>query len=243
MSAQPQVPAGANPEDFKRWLEREARQLETRAAKHEGMEWGEVMQLLEKLPPETAEDRAERLERQAAAELADRLAAFRKICPPEFMARVDRAKLTDGAAFDHVSMWNGGFPGAIATGPTGTSKSRACWSALGRLNVREGKSFAWFPVKRLITEFVRYENKDLAEEFYRNYRHYDLLFVDDLDKFNSAFESEGAALFQFYDWVYREHRPVLTTTNKGREWWENLMGEAFARRLFDDAHREEKFSL
>ena len=100
----------------------------------------------------------------------------------------------------------------------------------------ERKSFAWFPVKRLITEFARYEGKDLAEEFYRNYRKYDVLFVDDLDKFNSHFESEGAALFQFYDWVYREHRPCLTTTNRSRAKWVDMMGEAFARRLFDDAH-------
>jgi hypothetical protein len=29
---------------------------------------------------------------------------------------------------------------------------------------------------------------------------------------------------------------VITTTNKDRQWWADKMGDAFARRLFDDAH-------
>ncbi len=237
MDESPEIPAGANPRDFKQWVESEARKLETKSAKREGMEWDDVKALIGTLPPETEEERKDRATRHHEAETAIRLASFRRICPPEFFQPVENRLLTDIEAFEKCASWNGASPGILAGGPTGSSKTRACWQALGRLFVHERKSFAWFPVKRLITEFVRYESKDLAEEFYRNYRNYDILFVDDLDKFNVQFESEGAALFQFYDWVYRDHRPCLTTTNKSRQKWSDLMGDAFARRLFDDAHR------
>ena len=86
-----------------------------------------------------------------------------------------------------------------------------------------------------------YESKDLADEFWKFYGNFNVLFVDDADKFNTQFDSEGAAIFAFYDWIYREHRPCITTTNKDREWWSNLIGEAHTRRLFDDAHFEVRF--
>lgn len=193
------------------------------------------------MPPETGEERATRERRVMEVQQAERTARFRRVCPAEFMHRVDAAKLSNQAAYERVKTWDGRFPGPLCTGATGASKTRAAWASLYSLNVLNGRSFAWFPVKRLITEFERYERKGVADEFWKFYASFDVLFVDDADKFNAQFESEGAALFAFYDWVYREHRPCITTTNKPREWWANLMGEAHARRLFDDAHIEVDF--
>ncbi len=173
----------------------------------------------------------------------ERLARFRKACPPEFMTAVDRGLLPNAKAFDTVALWDGSFPGPCAFGATATAKSRAAWSALGRLFVRENKRFKGWPVRSLVAELESYESKGIADEFFRNYSHWPILFVDDLDKVNWQFESQLAALFSFYDWVYRAHRPCITTTNKSRTWWSDKMGEAFARRLFDDAHLAVDFGM
>lgn len=239
-------PPGVSPEEFAAHLARQTRHDDTRARHHarktEGIEFTDIVKQLATLPPETPEEAAEREKRRQAVDREDRLARFRKVCPPEFMQKIDRAQLANPAAFDTVRAWTGRFPGLILTGDTGKSKTRAAWSVLGRLNVEQERSIAWFPVKRLLTEFLRYESKDLADEFWRNYRGFHVLFVDDIDKINWQFESEGAALFQFYDWVYREQRPCITTTNKPRSWWADKQGDAFARRLFDDAHSEVDFN-
>ena len=211
------------------------------ARRSDGIEFSELMEHFKTLPPETDEERAEREKKIAEHARLERLAKFRNICPPEFGQKINRSLLKNAAAFDQMTAWDGKFPGPIATGGTGGSKSRAAWSILGRLHVTEQRSFAWFPVKRLVAELNRYESKNLADEFWRMNKNFNVLFVDDLDKFNAQFESEGAALFQFYDWIYREHIPCITTTNKSRVWWTKLMGDAFARRLFEDAHFEVKF--
>jgi len=168
----------------------------------------------------------------------ERLRRFKEYCEPEFLHKIDRNQLANHTAFDRVASWDGSFPGPLAFGPTGTAKTRAAWSAMGRLFVKEGKNYAWFPVKRLLTEFARYEAKDLADEFWRQYSpgFFRVLMVDDADKINWQFESEMSALFQFYDWVYRSRICCITTTNKNRQWWADHAGDAFVRRFFDEAH-------
>lgn len=152
---------------------------------------------------------------------------------PEFLQKINRALLPNAAAFDRVALWDGRFPGPCAVGSTDTAKTRAAWSALGRLYVRENRAFAWFPARRLVTELDRYTTANVADEFFRAYDFFPILFVDDVDKINWQFESEKAALFAFFDWVYRKNKPCITTTNKPRAWWIERMGEAFARRLFE----------
>ena len=171
----------------------------------------------------------------------ERMAAFKRICPQEFARKIDRDLLSNAAAFDLVALWSGEYPGPCAIGRTDTAKSRAAWSALGRLYVRHAKAFAWFPVRRLATELERYEKHGCADEFFRAYSHYRVLFVDDVDKINWQFDSHKEQLFAFYDWVYRANKPCISTTNKDRAWWAKQMGDAFARRLFDDDHFEVKF--
>ncbi len=175
----------------------------------------------------------------------ERMAKFKTVLldSPEFMARIDRAKLPNPDAFDRVAKWDGQFPGPCAIGPTRTAKTRAAWSAIGRLYVRENKPFAWYPVRRLVTELARYEEAECAADFFRMADFHSILFVDDVDKLNWDFNSEKTALFSFFDWVYRHHKPVITTTNKDRKWWCDKMGDAFARRLIDDAHFAVGFGL
>ena len=180
--------------------------------------------------PDTVEKTAAQIEEET------RMADFKRVCDEKFCQKIDRALLACPESFDRVAQWHGKFPGPCATGTTGAAKTRAAWSALGRLYVREKRSFAWFPARRLVGEMERYEKIGVTDEFFRQYDHFRVLFVDDIDKINWQFESQQAALFAFYDWIYRHQKPCITTTNNSRAWWAERMGDAFARRLFDDAH-------
>lgn len=171
-----------------------------------------------------------------------RLAEFRRVCDVRFIERIDRARLLCPDAFDRVSSWDGGFPGPCAHGLTGAGKSRSAWVSLGRLYVRRNRAFAWFPARRLIAEMERYEKSGSPDEFFRLYDHFRALFVDDLDKINWQFDSSKELLFAFVDWVYRKQKPCIVTTNQGRAWWAAKMGDAFARRLFDDAFQSVEFA-
>lgn len=220
------------PEEIQRWQANQDRKASQRTAKKEGgMEWEEVLRTVKDCLPETVPPLPYELTPEGK-----RMSDFKNICPEEFCQKIDPTQMPNTDAFGRITAWQGGYPGILAHGDTDTAKTRAAWSVLGRLYVKQGKSFTWFPVKRLIDEMSRYEKKDLASEFYKQLDFYDLVMVDDIDKINWQFDKAPEFLFQFYDWIYREHRPCITTTNKNREWWIEKMGEAFARRLFQDAH-------
>ena len=165
-----------------------------------------------------------------------RMATFRKMCPKKFMQKIERHLLPDAESFDRVALWDGSFPGPIAYGGADTAKTRATWSALGRLYVKQNKPFAWFPIKRLLTEMETYDKSGDVHEFFRKYAHFPVLMVDDVEKLNWDFGSNVELLFAFYDWIYRESRPCLSSTNKPPEWWEERVGEGLTRRLFKDGH-------
>lgn len=171
----------------------------------------------------------------------ERWAKFKRVCDEMFLGKLDLAKVLNRAAFDRIAAWDGSFPGPCATGPTGLGKSWAAWYALRQLYVTNGRTFAWFPVRRLVTELARYEKADCSDEFFRTYNFHRVLFVDDIDKINWDFESHGQMLFAFFDWIYRTKKPCIITTNRDRKWWAAKMGDAFVRRIFDDAHFEVKF--
>lgn len=224
-------------EQFAKWMDERAEKGKRNAWSGPGLETEKLMEIMRSNLPEVVPPLPYDMTDEGI-----RLAQFKKCCPEEFYQKPNRALLPHPEAFDLVAGWSGESPGPVAYGRTATGKTRAAWSALGRLHVKESKNFAWFPVKRLITEFNRYESKDMADEFWRYYKNFRVLMVDDLDKINWQFDSESAALFQFYDWIYREGRPCITTTNKGPEWWTEKMGEAFTRRLFKDAHYAVEFA-
>jgi hypothetical protein len=171
----------------------------------------------------------------------ERLARFMPVCPAKFHAPVDYKLVKRRAPFDRVLNWDGRFPGPAATGTTGFGKTFASWWALRRLYVKEDRQFAWFPARRLVSELERYETAGHSDEFFRTYDYYHILFVDDIDKINWDFESHAQLLFSFLDWVYRKQKPCILTTNRDRKWWAAKSGDAFVRRLFDDACFEVEF--
>lgn len=170
-----------------------------------------------------------------------RATKFAAILPERFRGPIDYGMVRKRVPFDRVLNWDGRFPAPAATGLSGYGKTFASWWALRRLYVVENKAFAWFPVRRLVTELERYEKAGCADEFFRSYNLFPILFVDDVDKINWDFESEAQMLFAFFDWVYRTQKPCIATTNRDRAWWKAKMGDAFVRRLFDEACMEVEF--
>lgn len=240
-TARQSLPPGVSEQEYSAYLEKERRRDDTKTSHSDGIDFSDLVSRLSDLPPESPSDRADRLRRLEESELDTRIQSFKRVCPAEFYQETRRSMLSNPVAFDLVASWDGLFPGPLCIGRTGTSKTRAAWASLRKLVVDQRKNLVWFPIRRLIGEISGFEDRYLQDEFWRKYRCCDVLMIDDLDKINWQFESEGAALFQFYDWIYREHRPCITTTNKGRQWWTERMGDAFARRLFDDAHQAIQF--
>ena len=171
----------------------------------------------------------------------ERWSRFKHVCPEEFLPRIDRTKLKKPTAFDAVANWDGSFPGPLAYGTTDTGKTRAIWYALRVQFVKHNRTFAWFPVKKLVAELEEFDRKGMAHEFYRQYSHFKVLMVDDLDKINWNDQNQCSILFDFYDAVYRNRTHLVATTNKDKDWWIDRMGEAFARRLFKDCHHAVQF--
>lgn len=224
--------------DIAQWSKRQAERANVRSARRgDGIDTDELLRIARENLPDVAPP----LPYEYTDE-GKRMARFRQICPVEFMQKVNRGMLKNPEAFDRAAAWDGSFRGPLLCGPTGTRKSGAAWSCLGRLFVQGGQEFAWWPVKKLMADIEEYEEQNMAEAFWRKYSRIPLLMVDDVDKINWSFPSQPAALFAFYDWIYRDHRPCVTTTNKDRAWWAERMGDAFARRLFDDAHNEVNFN-
>lgn len=236
MSTKPEMTPEERAADLARWNQQQQHKANQRSARRGGMEWEDVLKIAKESLPETAPPLPYDLTPEG-----QRMARFRQLCPPEYMQKVDRAKLQDPEAYDKATAWDGSFRGPLLCGKHGTRKTGAAWSCLGRLFVKGGHEFAWWPVKKLVADIEEYEAANCAEAFWRRFSRIPVLMVDDLDKINWSFDSQKAALFSFYDWLYRDHRPCLTTTNNNRAWWTERMGEAFARRLFEGAHHPIEF--
>jgi hypothetical protein len=172
----------------------------------------------------------------------DRAIRFYKACPEEFKGAIVPARLPDQTAFWKLASWNGTYPGPIGYGPTNTAKSRAVWCALRRLCIEDAKTFSWLTAKQLAEKYFTKHMEGRPEDFWEFFTRTDLGFIDDIDKLELN-ERNSGVLFEFYDWAYREHRPIIGTTNRSRAWWVDKMGEAHTRRMFDDAHFSVEFKL
>lgn len=163
-----------------------------------------------------------------------RASQFKTGCPKEFCTAINRNILRNPYAFDQVAKWPGIYPGPLAAGSTGLSKTRAAWSCLGRLYVKEGKRITSFTVKRLLEKYFEHHMDGEPQRFWAAMARFDAFLIDDIDKFE-ANERNNTVLFELLDWIYANHRPAICTTNRPRDWWSDKMGTAFTRRMFDEA--------
>jgi hypothetical protein len=170
----------------------------------------------------------------------ERAHRFYRACPEEFRGPIKKDMLPDALAFQSVADWDGTYPGPIAWGPTNTAKSRAVWVALRRLCIDKAQTFTWHTAKQLTERYFKHHMEGEPEKFWEYFLRTELTYIDDVDKLELNDRNQGV-LFEFYDWAYRDHRPVIATTNKSRAWWVDRMGDAHTRRMFDDAHRAVEF--
>lgn len=164
----------------------------------------------------------------------NRASQFKAGCPKEFCVAINRNILRNPWAFDQIAKWDGSYPGPLGAGPTGQSKTRAAWSCLGRLYVKEGRRITSFTVKRLMEKYFEHHMDGEPQRFWSAMARFDAFLIDDIDKFESNARND-TVLFELLDWIYANHRPAICTTNRDRAWWSDKMGSAFTRRMFDEA--------
>lgn len=163
-----------------------------------------------------------------------RASQFKAGCPKEFCTAINRNILKNPWAFDQVAKWPGTYPGPLASGPTGQSKTRAAWSVLGRLYVKEGRHITSFTAKRIMEKYFEHHMSGEPARFWSALSRFDVFLLDDIDKFEIN-DRNCTVLFELLDWIYANHRAVVCTNNRPRDWWAEKMGTAFARRMFDEA--------
>ena len=190
--------------------------------------------------------------RLMAEEKSARLAKyFAKCCPEEFRIPISRELLKSPEAFDQVLAWDWSFPGLCCVGGTNSGKTRAVWKSIESFIAAEREEFRTYTAREFTEEYFRHHMEGEPGKFWRNLGWKGegwsgemmmpkLIFVDDLDKIDMNDRNCGL-MFELYDKIYRDHVPAITTTNQSRAWWTGKMGEAFVRRLMDDAQRELKF--
>lgn len=166
-------------------------------------------------------------------EEGQRASQFKVGCPKEFCTAINRNILKNPWAFDQVAKWDGTYPGPLAAGPTGQSKTRAAWSALGRLYVKNGKRITSFTAKRLTEKYFEHHMDGEPQRFWAALSRFDAFLIDDIDKLERN-QRNDTTIFEVLDWIYANHRPVICTTNRDRAWWTDSLGTAFARRMFDE---------
>jgi len=184
--------------------------------------------------------RVARLEALAAAERAEREAQLLAQLPAQHLATpLERRLLPNLEATRAAFRWDGRFPGLLLTGPTGTGKTRTAIALLRKLCVEGRLRLKAYSLQALLGDLEEY-NKHGRTRGYDGPNPYrtraDILFIDDIDKFNRQFQSQATMLWEFYNWVYADGRAALSTTQMSLEEWEKLMGASFARRLREAHH-------
>jgi hypothetical protein len=161
-------------------------------------------------------------------------------CPAEFQKPIDLSLVRP--AYHTLMKWDGTFPGYCCVGDTNSGKTRACWSVLSALSA----GFTYYGARDLIDAHWDWHG-GMWDKVFGTWRlmhgcHHQLhvMLLDDVDKV-AMNPITTELLFNFYDIVYEEQIPCLSTTNRSRQWWKDKMGEAFTRRFLDDGQKELQF--
>lgn len=178
-----------------------------------------------------------------AAVRRQRMETFRRLCPPEFHARIDEKLLPKREAWAEADRWDGSFPGVWLWGEaTGDAKSRMLWRKFGMVHVERGLSVQRVSGLNLAEEYADSKRAGRTANFYRHLCGTDAVMLDDLDKmtlperglgFSKRDEAETNARFlrELFDEFYEQHTPVLVTANRSIAWFGERCGETAERRM------------
>lgn len=192
--------------------------------------------------PTIALDESDAGRESRAAELAERsqelirhqrLESFKRLCPEEFRAKIDRARIPNLVAWDKADAWEPGtYPGLwLWSSATGKAKTRMLWRKVGQAMVKLGKRHL-FTTGAKLGEF-QYECWRDGEptEFLRRFRNYDFVVLDDLDKFPLTEERSARALRELFDEFYSKHVSVLVSANEPPDVIGEKIGASCLRRV------------
>lgn len=175
----------------------------------------------------------------------DRCRKWFKACPP-ILQRSDWSRPVlqpNRAAIDQVRNWRPGKDGRglLISGPTGLGKSRAFWSLLHRLMVKEGVDVEIATAVDFFYELqaqIKF-GSDCSARFIRQQVEVPILALDDLGQqavTQARTEWSEASFFQIIDKRLGYRRPTIITTNlSAREMasHHHLRGDPLVRRLVD----------
>jgi DNA replication protein DnaC len=175
----------------------------------------------------------------------DRIWRFATACPP-LLRRSDwnhPGMHANRASIDHVRSWqpNGQGRGLLLTGPTGLGKSRAFWSLLHRLMVREGHDAEIWAAADFFRELqnqVSY-GRDDSRRWLRQRAEAPIFAIDDLGQqaiLSARADWAEAVFFDLIDKRMSQRRPMIITTNltaRDIAGSHGLRGDPLLRRLLD----------
>lgn len=175
-----------------------------------------------------------------------RCSYFRSNCPIDYLDfNVEYPSLqTNRRQIEEILNWKENPVGILATGSTGTGKTRAMFALCKRLIQDEAKEVAIWPAKKFFYQLesnVRYGH-DEAGEFIKCVAHKKILFIDDYGQESVLANKQDWAtgwFFKLLDIRVGNRLPLLMTTNLTAEQIasrsQNTTGAPLLRRLIESS--------
>ncbi len=172
-----------------------------------------------------------------------RMNAFKRFCPEEFLKAIDRRKIRNLVAWDLADQWDGSFPGLwLWSHDTGEAKTRMLWRKFGQCHVEKGMTVQRTTGLNLSEEYHDAYQKNRTSDFYRHIVGCQVVMLDDLDKMALPNEQlgyserdqgarNGRMIRELFDTFYEEHIRVVVTANEPIKWFAERIGESAERRM------------
>lgn len=171
--------------------------------------------------------------------LAVRMATLAGVCPPEFQdTDLEHLKMKTPAAVE-VMAWQWGKKGLLLVGPTGRCKSRCAYMVLRREHLA-GRACCQYSAGEWAMECLKLRNNYAAGgRWIDMVKSCDILMIDDFGKARLTYADHEATqatelMFDVFEWRFKNHLPVIVTTNLHAADFRKLWGEhgaSFVRRL------------
>ncbi|MSU47390.1 MAG: hypothetical protein EXS42_09800 [Lacunisphaera sp.] len=162
-----------------------------------------------------------------------RLNDFKAKCPPEFLPPIKRALLSNLEAWDAADSWTSGtYPGLwLWSAETGRCKTRMAWRKIEQGIVKLGLRYVFTTGGSLADLCYQDFREGEPAEFVRRFKRYNLVVIDDVDKFPFADERPGRAFRDLFDYFYSQHVSVLVTSNEPIDYVAQRLGDSSERRI------------
>jgi hypothetical protein len=172
-----------------------------------------------------------------------RMETFRKFCPAQFQAKIDRTLIPNLEAWDKADAWHGSFPGLwLWSNDTGEAKTRMLWRKFGQMHVECGKAVLRVSGLNLAENYHDCHNRNRSGQFYADLTAFQVVMLDDLDKMplpqiqqgfseQANADRNGRMIRELFNRFYENKTVVLVTANEDIRWFGERIGESAERRM------------